>query len=1217
MPWRHGVGNGQPQRLSARSPDSTNTNKLNPAAAGESGGLAIATGAAGAGSAQARTTPSGPSEEPAGRLSPGALKMIAALEMEKALRTPAQLKIDSQLLYADKMSRGLPVAAGVPVQRVDLPKDGEGRVLVDVKAQVTEGLLGEIGALGGRVINSFPQYGAIRASVPLPAVERLASHRDVRFVSPAARPRLNSEGVDVDGDYAEQANVARSTWGVNGSGVNIGVVSDSVDFMTNSQAWGSLGSVTVLPGQSGLGLGNTGEGTAILEILHTLAPGASLYFASGSASESSFANNILQLRAAGCDIILDDIQYPDESPFQDGPVAKAVNTVTAQGALYFSAAGNAGNQSQGTSGTWEGDFVNGGPASQEKGYVHSYGTTVFNQVTSPGSLCLFWSDPLGASGNDYDIFVLNSTGTTVDASSTNPQNGSQDPFESIASVNQGEQVVIILHSGAARFLHLDTVGGQLSISTAGQIRGHACATNAFAVAAVNVAQTGHTNAFTGGGSVVVENFSSDGPRRMFFNPNGTALTPGNFSSTGGETLPKPDLSGADNVPSDVPFFQPFSGTSAAAPHAAAIAALLKCYDPALPASGIREILTNNALDIESPGWDRDSGYGIVMAPAALSAAPRPPAPAVSAMVPGASGAAGQVYIYGSNLNSVTNVDLGGLTASFETFSNSLIVATVPAGAAGGRLAIASPSGSATNPWAAVAVPVPANNAFSNAAVLSGSAAMVSVNTLSATKEAGEPEHAGNPGGKSVWYRWTAPGAGSFSLDSMGSGFPTLLGVYTGTSVGGLSSVASNLVGGGAFTNLVVFNAAAGVIYQIALDGVDGAGGAAVLRLEPFTSLPSFTNLFTTGFEASEGYKAGQSLAGQKNWQTDGTGGNGVFLDYFTGDGQQAYVGGSTPLPADQETDLWVPLNYAANTSARPLVQFSVLMQVSTSTNGNYDDFGWSVYNSKGDFLIFLDFDNYYNTINYQLDDGNASTPTGVSFENSQSNLLVMTLDFSKNKWSASISGTPVCAGLPLTTLGSPLTLGDIDAGWVVYDTNNPGDNLMVFDNCRVTAGPVNPPQILLGPQSQTVAAGGDVLLSVVAADGAAMQYQWANTNGFIAGATNAILALPGITAAQAGPYVVSVSNPADTVNGAVTASAVVTVTNTPARALFAAPQPNGTGSLSMALTVAPGNHYELQTSTNLITWTALSTFYASSPTAVLLDPSSTNAPYRFYRVVSP
>ena len=72
------------------------------------------------------------------------------MEAEKAKRTPTQQKIDSQLLYADKMRRGVPIAEGVPTQRVDLDKDDQGRVLVDIKADVTDALLQYIESWAGK-----------------------------------------------------------------------------------------------------------------------------------------------------------------------------------------------------------------------------------------------------------------------------------------------------------------------------------------------------------------------------------------------------------------------------------------------------------------------------------------------------------------------------------------------------------------------------------------------------------------------------------------------------------------------------------------------------------------------------------------------------------------------------------------------------------------------------------------------------------------------------------------------------------------------------------------------------------------------------------------------------------------------------------------------------------------------------------------------------------
>ena len=93
----------------------------------------------------------------------------------------------------------------------------------------------------------------------------------------------------------------------------IGVLSDGVTSLADSQATGDLGPVTILPGQEGFG----DEGTAMLELIHDLAPGAQLFFATAGNGLPSFAQNIRDLRTAGCDIILDDISYFVESPFQE------------------------------------------------------------------------------------------------------------------------------------------------------------------------------------------------------------------------------------------------------------------------------------------------------------------------------------------------------------------------------------------------------------------------------------------------------------------------------------------------------------------------------------------------------------------------------------------------------------------------------------------------------------------------------------------------------------------------------------------------------------------------------------------------------------------------------------------------------------------------------------------------------------------------------------
>ncbi|HVV72041.1 MAG TPA: hypothetical protein VHI52_11175, partial [Verrucomicrobiae bacterium] len=126
---------------------------------------------------------------------------------------------------------------------------------------------------------------------------------------------------------------------------------------------------------------------------------------------------------------------------------------------------------------------------------------------------------------------------------------------------------------------------------------------------------------------------------------------------------------------------------------------------------------------------------------------------------------------------------------------------------------------------------PPNDFFANATILTNNSDVVAGNTLNATKELGEPNHAGNAGGKSAWWNFTAPVDGSLSLSTTNSSFDTLLAVYTGSNVANLTLIASNddayegAAGGFSQLNVAV---RAGQTYHIAIDGYDGAGGALFL-----------------------------------------------------------------------------------------------------------------------------------------------------------------------------------------------------------------------------------------------------------------------------------------------------------------------------------------------------------------------------------------------------
>ncbi|HMJ66387.1 MAG TPA: Ig-like domain-containing protein, partial [Candidatus Binatia bacterium] len=151
---------------------------------------------------------------------------------------------------------------------------------------------------------------------------------------------------------------------------------------------------------------------------------------------------------------------------------------------------------------------------------------------------------------------------------------------------------------------------------------------------------------------------------------------------------------------------------------------------------------------------------------------------------------------------------------------------------------------------------PANDLFANAWTLTGLSVSTNGSNTGAGKETGEPNHAGNQGGRSVWYNWTAPANTPIRVDTLGSGFNTLLAVYTGSAVNALTTIASNndAPGGGTTSSLLEFAAVQGTTYRIAVDasrnfGVPN-GGNYLLRLQALGSatITSPTNgaVFQTG-----------------------------------------------------------------------------------------------------------------------------------------------------------------------------------------------------------------------------------------------------------------------------------------------------------------------------------------------------------------------------------
>src|SRR5262249_28870990 len=377
------------------------------------------------------------------------------------------------------------------------------------------------------------------------------------------------------------------------------------DSVRDAQATNDLPDVGV-PSDGRCQKGAGDEGTALLEIVHDVAPGAKLLF-SGPASSLDMIDSVACLVDAGANVIVDDLGFFGEPYFEDGPVAAAVEAaVTAGGSDRSSAV----NQAEGHV---EEDFL------QLRGsVVHDFGGgDQFNGVVVPGggtlTCILQWNDPFGAAADDYDLFLLDANLNVV-AQSVDQQNGSQDPIEAVSVVNQTNtdqlaNIVIQRFAGASRRLELFCLGAAaLEHGTAaGSIFGHAALPSVVTVGAVDVRDPGLDD---------VEAFSSHGPARIDFPQL--------------ENRAKPDLVAFDGVaisnaggfPACPPFCA-FFGTSAAAPHSAGIAALLLDQDPTLTPAEVQAALTRGAVDIGPGGFDDASGFGRVDALAAAEPSTSP------------------------------------------------------------------------------------------------------------------------------------------------------------------------------------------------------------------------------------------------------------------------------------------------------------------------------------------------------------------------------------------------------------------------------------------------------------------------------------------------------------------------------------------------------------------------------------------------------------------
>ena len=511
---------------------------------------------------------------------------------------------------AESRARGESPSSGKPDDLVRFDAGGNVQVYIYLK-DTDEAALRQVRDAVARVDIEHEESGIVQAWVAPEDLETLAALDVVQRITPPDYAFTKIGSTLTEGDAIHRANLVRAFAGLTGKGVKVGVISNGVDAWRTARSRGDLpSSIEVNPNIDGEGH----EGTALLEIVHDLAPEAELAF-SPADSSLEMAKAILWLandafEGEGADVIVDDLGYFREPFFEDGIVAQAAADAVAGGVVFASAAGNSAREH------YEGDFVNAGDG------FHAFDgdsdTSMRLRTPFGGVLVVLqWNDEYGASGNDYDLYVcpaglrpttFNLLNDICDRS-TSLQDGDDLPLEIAALFGEGEVDVYIEKyddTAADKRLEMFTFDGypqEYGVREGGIVH-HVAVPGVLAVGAFDEDDPGNDD---------IQSFSEQGPSRIYFPSVETRMKPDVVASDG------VSVSGSGGFPSH------FFGTSAAAPHVAGIAALLieaqRRADPSMTkkqvADAVTQAIRDSAIDLGPAGHDVEFGYGRADALAAV------------------------------------------------------------------------------------------------------------------------------------------------------------------------------------------------------------------------------------------------------------------------------------------------------------------------------------------------------------------------------------------------------------------------------------------------------------------------------------------------------------------------------------------------------------------------------------------------------------------------
>lgn len=554
--------------------------------------------------------------------------------------------------------------------RITLDERGRVMVDIYADGRIgVEALRGSVEALDVSVRTVYTGYrhGVLTAFVPLARAAELARLAGVSSVVLVHKPVTHVGDTTSQGTVVLRSDLVNDA-GISGEGLTVGVMSDSYNRATRAKtsasddvASGDLPDLTNSnarsPGVKFLiegPLGSTDEGRAMAQIVYDVAPGVELCFATAYSSETDFANNIRELRtnpACNADVIVDDIIYLAEPMFSDGIIAQAVDevvtstTLAGKPVLYFSSAGNRGagysSKFRRVDAAVAADLpdlpvnlasipgsvdTSGGFQDFDPGEA----IDIAQKITCSGGDCTVvfqWDDPFDVPGGvttDFNFLVFDSAGNYVaELSITDDNFATSQPLEISATdlvADTSYQIVVARtgSGGKAKYLKYVTFGGSLLAEHNerkgydASTYGHNSARHGNGVAAYIYDDVPLDTPPYDGYTPSLEGYSSPGPVKILFDAAGNRLA-------SVETREKPDLAAPDGVnttffPSgqlsstdyEGDGFPNFFGTSAAAPHAAGVAALL--LDKAGGPGSLGADAVRSALQSTAPERDKDPTY---------------------------------------------------------------------------------------------------------------------------------------------------------------------------------------------------------------------------------------------------------------------------------------------------------------------------------------------------------------------------------------------------------------------------------------------------------------------------------------------------------------------------------------------------------------------------------------------------------------------------------